>query len=560
MSLDQLVQELTNRSINEPQFHELQRRLIADPDARKRYQSLIEVEAGLNLNFSTTTPATPTTSPAPKFPPAPPVIAPPIGSQFASWASLTTKLVLAAIVGGAVIYFSTIEPNKLSKNPDSKPNVGAPSNPGIGFDGTDEQLQSVARITNTSQCQWRFSPEIAPGFSQKMAVGNWLVPGKYGLISGTAEIVFDSGAVITITGKSEFEIVNSNETKLTSGSLIADVPQQAIGFKVGTPAGRITDLSTRFGVDVAPSGQSDVFVLEGLVEAQPLNAGATSILVNDNSAIRMLPNQLTEELAFSEHLPFIFPGRKSDETRYIHFSFDGDEVARGKVQNTGSQPSTGEIISRSDAPNSWSQVSGRYGKAIFFSGKDAKVQTKMRGISGSSPRTIACWIRIPADAQSQHAYSFAGWGEPQTQEGKKWQISWNANREMEFGELGAIRTEFGGGFVIGSTDLRDGKWHHVASVFLGGEDCDVATHIRHYVDGKLEATSGARRMKINTNSVQKDLILGHYLDEQNEFFKGYRGWLDEFYLFDAALTPSQIVEIMNTNNPPAQGEVVPAPL
>jgi hypothetical protein len=37
----------------------------------------------------------------------------------------------------------------------------------------------------------------------------------------------------------------------------------------------------------------------------------------------------------------------------------------------------------------------------------------------------------------------------------------------ELGVLGAIRTEVGGGYLVGSTNIADGRWHHVVSLFNG---------------------------------------------------------------------------------------------
>ncbi|NOX99855.1 MAG: LamG domain-containing protein, partial [Verrucomicrobia bacterium] len=103
------------------------------------------------------------------------------------------------------------------------------------------------------------------------------------------------------------------------------------------------------------------------------------------------------------------------------------------------------------------------------------------------------------------------------------------------------------------TDLRDGRWHHVAVVFVGagqGEvnaehatltsTADVATHVRLYIDGKLEPLSGGKSAPVVslTSSSSKEV---------STFSMGgsgtFEGWLDEFYLFENAVSPATILEI-----------------
>ena len=114
--------------------------------------------------------------------------------------------------------------------------------------------------------------------------------------------------------------------------------------------------------------------------------------------------------------------------------------------------------------------------------------------------------------------------------------------------------------VIGTTDLRDDEWHHVAIVMYGGEDAEVSTHILIYIDGQLEKTSKKSVAKIRTNLTgkkSKSLTIGRNLGfsggrHPNKFFKGS---LDELFIFDTALSDEQIRSLMNTNSLPRKGEL-----
>ncbi len=66
-------------------------------------------------------------------------------------------------------------------------------------------------------------------------------------------------------------------------------------------------------------------------------------------------------------------------------------------------------------------------------------------------------------------------------------IGWNRNPDD--GPIGAIRTDFSGGHAMGTTPLRDGRWHHLSVIFVPGEDRDAPVHVKQYVDGRLESNT-----------------------------------------------------------------------
>jgi hypothetical protein len=306
-------------------------------------------------------------------------------------------------------------------------------------------------------------------------------------------------------------------------------------------------------VDVAPDGGSNVHVVEGLVEVKPHLAGTIPIF--EKSSLRMVPDGSPENVDYSPLAIEDFESRKNEKKlSYMHFSFD--EIEGDVVSNSGTDGAehNGKILAGEE--KSWFQVAGKVGKAIFFTGKSARVESKLKGISGNQPRTVAFWVRIMSNTNPRNCNSFVGLGAQDNLSGGMWQIGWNPNQRGPEGTFGGIRTEFGDGHVIGSTDLRDGRWHHIASVFIGGQkNDDVAELVRHYVDGKLESVSGFRNHKILSDSNEITLTMGAPV---HDFTEGsYKGWLDEVYLFDSALTPAQISRLMHSNEPPESSEIVP---
>jgi hypothetical protein len=83
---------------------------------------------------------------------------------------------------------------------------------------------------------------------------------------------------------------------------------------------------------------------------------------------------------------------------------------------------------------------------------------------------------------------------------------------------------------IGASDVRDGKWHHVAIVYDGG----TGEHSL-YIDGKLEATETGSGAVYPATDAEFNIGIRYSLDQ------GYfEGEIDEVRLFAAAKTATQI--------------------
>lgn len=116
--------------------------------------------------------------------------------------------------------------------------------------------------------------------SEPMTLGGDLKAGPVRLLSGAAQIMFSSTAVVDLIGPCEFEMTGSNRGRLVAGRLKAYVPDHARGFTVELPDGsRIVDLGTAFAADVTSAGRQTLRVTKGAVELHhagsvtPLPAG-----------------------------------------------------------------------------------------------------------------------------------------------------------------------------------------------------------------------------------------------------------------------------------------------
>ncbi|MEL7497438.1 MAG: FecR domain-containing protein [Planctomycetota bacterium] len=140
----------------------------------------------------------------------------------------------------------------------------------------------VARLVTSLDTTWR---DIDP------APGAFLGKGIFHLESGIVELEFNRGARITVRGPSSFELKSTDLMHLSSGNLVARIPEEAIGFTIETDKAEVVDLGTEFGLSVGDGGQTEVHVIEGLVEVFERKGSSErsskSIRIEEGQAIRM---------------------------------------------------------------------------------------------------------------------------------------------------------------------------------------------------------------------------------------------------------------------------------
>lgn len=428
--------------------------------------------------------------------------------------------------------------------------------------GTDlfheEAFETIARLTTQQHARWEKTEEASP------VPGKWFKPGRVILLEGEATLTFDSGAEVILAGPTTLEMIRQDYVRLLAGRATVHVPEHASAFSFEIPGVRLAMSHARLGAIVEktiPGGK--LLVLSGETEghfgenfqfSQILRQGTAVHFVPAANSFAIQPVNLQKN-AF----PLAQPVWRSEQPgHFISWSFD--ELGRdGSFAARGTYPGASDFLAAIPTQDKISPPQskrGVFGSALYFDGAGSYLTSSFEGIAGSAPRTVAFWVRLPVDAQDRSAYSIIAWGgAPADVKTQKWEIGWNTGRwpKPGTGVKGAIRTDFGVGHQIGSTDLRDGRWHHIASVFTGGSGADVATHVRHYVDGRLELASAYKQQEIDTQSGTpqvKGSTIGRYLYASKGLFGTFHGSIDELYVFDTALTPAQINELIRTNTPP----------
>ena len=120
---------------------------------------------------------------------------------------------------------------------------------------------------------------LTPGM--ELAVSGLQIP------SGLFRFRLDSGVVVGVTGPAELQFINAMHLRVVRGRVTADVGEHGKGFIVDTAQTRVVDLGTRFGVDVADSGHTDVVVFQGEVELHDTRKVSSVSRLVEGQAVRV---------------------------------------------------------------------------------------------------------------------------------------------------------------------------------------------------------------------------------------------------------------------------------
>jgi hypothetical protein len=419
--------------------------------------------------------------------------------------------------------------------------------------------ESVAQLTASKDCRWVSNTvSLQPG--NRVRKGQ-----RIELASGFAEVTFDSGALVVLEGPVSFDVNSSWDATLHSGVLKASVPPEAIGFRISASAVDVVDLGTEFTMIADASGATDVLVLKGAVEAAQQHApDRQTILLHEKESRRFAHTGMSEvddsEEKFVRYTQTVPLDRFTPATGYVHWSFDEANGRHVKADRAGL------FLSQFDArlegvPNNVAaqvRTEGRWQGALKFDGS-LFAKAAFPGLSGSSPRTVAFWVKVPEDALLSDAYAMVAWRAESKKLGSRpVHISWNRNPAQ--GTVGVLRTDYGGGYALGATPLRDGRWHQITVVFVPGEDTTTPVQVKQYVDGRLEGEGnpsppGSRGGAIVPNAeeitaVNDTLWLGCRLGGNGPRKERFRGEMDELFIADRALEPREIVQLLKDNLPP----------
>jgi hypothetical protein len=165
---------------------------------------------------------------------------------------------------------------------------------------------SVARLIHTADCRWAIG-------SHSPHLGDDLEPGrKLELLSGLAEVMFESGVRALLQGPATMEIASRKAAKLHQGKLTVRVDDpDARGFEVDAPGMKYTDLGTEFGVSVKRDGTQEMIVFRGQVRAETRPYGETGKMAGHSISPSPYPPISPSSLVLTAHqaIRVASPGR-----------------------------------------------------------------------------------------------------------------------------------------------------------------------------------------------------------------------------------------------------------
>ncbi|MBK1832128.1 hypothetical protein JIN77_15430 [Verrucomicrobiaceae bacterium R5-34] len=368
--------------------------------------------------------------------------------------------------------------------------------------------------------------------------------------SGLLELELAGRGTLVVEGPAHVDFPAADRAVLHRGSLVMRATEKGHGYRVETSQGSVVDLGTEFAVSVSDDDVVETHVIDGSVEAIP--SKGESVTLEKNKAFRLHPEGGEAIDADVGKFYTRMPPRHDVAAQFIHWNFDDSKGllarAQGELGRSNGQPN--DLVFFADPPGTTPQwIDGARGAALHFDGRGAYAESNYRGIEGGSPRTVSFWVRVPEDFILTQGFGMVSWGR-KAYRGEAWQIS--VNPLVKDGPVGRLRLGLHGGQIIGTTDLRDGKWHHIAVVMYGGSQPNVGTHVLLYVDGRKETVSRAALQEVKTQveKAKHGLWVGrnvtYTLDSKTMNTQGgfFRGALDELYVFDAALSQSEILELM----------------
>lgn len=426
----------------------------------------------------------------------------------------------------------------------------------------EDSFEPIARMITSSDLVWGSDNQVEMH-------GNELEPGLLDLQEGSMEVVFENGVRFGLKAPVCVELSSPQRLDLYHGSLAVHVPGLAEGLTITTPD----------AVLKAHTVQAQISAGEGRSTLVDVESGALDLFTEDRRGSeirRSIVRRESMEIAKGTDSPITETRKVKDlqfdlslppeleNLRYAHYSFD-ETFRNGTVKNLGNIPEgdgwLAGIAARPEYPAP-RQVPGRFGKALECSGNGEGMLADLKEFGSDEPGSVAFWIKMAPDTVPRECEYIFSWHMYSTPE-KKWHeddktelaCRIRINNNASKGVVGAVLIEFRNQWICGTTDLRDGRWHHVTTLFHRGY---YGTRVQHYIDGKIARSSARgetwfplKRSEVGGGSIAVGRVywpkFPSHLPQDSTV--GLQGAIDELYVFDQPVLPSHASRLFMENNP-----------
>ena len=423
--------------------------------------------------------------------------------------------------------------------------------------GNRATSRAVAVLTRAVDAHWDENTAL-------VRVGGALEPGWLRLESGLAQVVFYSGARILIEGPAQLQLVSPTEAICLTGRLLAEVPEPARGFRLKTDQLKVVDLGTAFGVD-ATRDRTEVHVFKGKVELLPETAAKQSLeegqaaLARGDTAPQLIP---ASPAAFASLFEFQERSLAAEAFRYeqwqlanarlnldpslvVHLEFQdlgtSDWTLRNTAEGNRSVPDA-TVVGCQRAEGRW-----REKQAVEFHHVNDRLRLAVPGEFRAL--TLSAWVCIKGLDREFNSLFMCDGFDPGT-------VHWLIRNDGVLG-LTVFGPDVGRFQILASppviTREKLGMWTHLAVVVNGR-----TKQVVHYVNGSPVARQA---LKLESPFRIGPAELGNWNAKSGPnlapgLIRNLRGALDEFELFNRALSDAEVRALHAKGNP----ETNPAPL
>lgn len=378
--------------------------------------------------------------------------------------------------------------------------------------------------------------------------GDTVGPGILQLDSGYLALEFYRGARVTIAGPAKLELIDAERIMCHYGKIRAQVPEVAIGFTILTPKSEVIDLGTEFGVEVSPSGQTEIHVFDGKVEALSKGKTPTSKkLLTSGQAMKIKQQGDWEEITaqterFNDltQLPQLEQealnkrfaawkrnqaAAKQDKRLIAYYDFEQDPSRTRILPN---RALTGKELNGAIVGAQWSQGPWPGKQALNFKRPGDRIRIHLPG--SYEAITLAAWVRIDGIDRTHSSLLLTDHFDPG-------EIHWQFRKEGHL-ILGMRHSETSKNNYIskGFIDLtRLGRWFHLTTVIN-----PKTQYVSHYLNGTLLTS---RKMK-ETQPIQfGHASIGNWnrpVEKSRSEIRNLNGRMAELMIFKEALNEDEI--------------------
>ncbi|MDA7651108.1 FecR domain-containing protein [Akkermansiaceae bacterium] len=383
------------------------------------------------------------------------------------------------------------------------------------------------------------------------------------LTSGTVEIQFFSGAMMTLQGPAEISLKSAWEASCLEGAVRMKVPPAARGFRLNAPSTKIVDLGTEFGL-VVNGSTSHVEVFDGEIalthqgeEEKILKKGHAMGLASAGPSVDAQSGQI----AFPETGTFGPRAARELQGDFKRWQAHSQELAKDNrllAYYTFDQDQPDSLISNLTVPRNpefdgavvmAEPVAGRWpqlNSALEFRRPGSRVRVNIPGEFEAF--TFSCWVRIDSlDRQYNALFMGDGYenGEPH------WQIRHDGKMML------SIMVDDDAPHPIYPDKSRyhhlyfsppmwnrsmSGQWVHLSSVYDPAQRA-----VSHYVNG-----ARVSRETISPLFLVEKLRIGNgeignwgqpFREDPTFAIRNLNGRMDEFAIFKAALSDQEIATL-----------------